>query len=241
MGAIMSIGVASANSILLVTFAREHREATGCSAVEAAIMAGRTRLRPVLMTAGAMFVGMLPMSLGARRGQRSECGPRQGSPRRHRRRHLFHPVVRSLPLCRAAARRGAAAGGLRMNIREPLPTGDEKVAPLSDERHAVAALVLSGRGRRRGGARLGARYGRWQQRGGGHRDAAVDGRFCSGGAVRGGNGTGRPGIVLTLPGTVRAVRPGEDLRARHGIRRRTARGHRQPGRQRRFAAAHRGT
>jgi AcrB/AcrD/AcrF family protein len=52
MGAIMSIGVASANSILLVTFAREHREATGCSAVEAAIMAGRTRLRPVLMTAG---------------------------------------------------------------------------------------------------------------------------------------------------------------------------------------------
>src|ERR1700733_13591245 len=58
MGAIMSVGVASANSILLVTFAREHREATGCSAVEAAIAAGETRLRPVLMTAGAMFVGL---------------------------------------------------------------------------------------------------------------------------------------------------------------------------------------
>ncbi len=64
MGAIMSVGVASANSILLVTFAREHREATGCSAAEAAIEAGETRLRPVLMTAGAMFVGLIPMALG---------------------------------------------------------------------------------------------------------------------------------------------------------------------------------
>ena len=64
MGAIMSVGVASANSILLVTFAREHREETGCSAAEAAIAAGETRLRPVLMTAGAMFVGLIPMALG---------------------------------------------------------------------------------------------------------------------------------------------------------------------------------
>jgi multidrug efflux pump subunit AcrB len=68
MGAIMSVGVASANSILLVTFAREHREATGCSAVEAAIAAGETRLRPVLMTAGAMFVGLLPMAIGIGEG-----------------------------------------------------------------------------------------------------------------------------------------------------------------------------
>ena len=64
MGAIMSVGVASANSILLVTFAREHREQTGCSALEAALEAGTTRLRPVLMTAGAMFVGLIPMALG---------------------------------------------------------------------------------------------------------------------------------------------------------------------------------
>ena len=68
MGAIMSVGVASANSILLVTFAREHRESTGCSAVEAAVAAGETRLRPVLMTAGAMFVGLLPMALGLGEG-----------------------------------------------------------------------------------------------------------------------------------------------------------------------------
>ncbi len=64
MGAIMSVGVASANSILLITFAKEHREATGCTAMEAALAAGTTRLRPVLMTAGAMFVGLIPMALG---------------------------------------------------------------------------------------------------------------------------------------------------------------------------------
>ncbi|WP_158806715.1 efflux RND transporter permease subunit [Beijerinckia sp. L45] len=67
-GAIMSVGVASANSILLVTFAREHREASGCSAIEAAIEAGTTRLRPVLMTAGAMFVGLIPMAIGIGEG-----------------------------------------------------------------------------------------------------------------------------------------------------------------------------
>jgi multidrug efflux pump subunit AcrB len=63
MGAIMSVGVASANSILLVTFAREQRQA-GMSAVEAALSAGTTRLRPVLMTAAAMLVGMVPMAIG---------------------------------------------------------------------------------------------------------------------------------------------------------------------------------
>lgn len=63
MGAIMAIGVASANSILLVTFAREQRE-KGMSAFDAALSAGTTRLRPVLMTAAAMIVGMIPMAIG---------------------------------------------------------------------------------------------------------------------------------------------------------------------------------
>jgi multidrug efflux pump subunit AcrB len=63
MGAIMSVGVASANSILLVTFAREQRMA-GMNAFEAALSAGTTRLRPVLMTAAAMLVGMIPMAIG---------------------------------------------------------------------------------------------------------------------------------------------------------------------------------
>ena len=67
MGAIMAIGVATANSILLVTFANEKRE-EGLSALAAALEAGRTRLRPVLMTALAMIIGMLPMSLGLGEG-----------------------------------------------------------------------------------------------------------------------------------------------------------------------------
>ena len=63
MGAIMAVGVASANSILLVTFAHEQQLA-GKSAFEAAIDAGHTRIRPVLMTAAAMIVGMIPMAIG---------------------------------------------------------------------------------------------------------------------------------------------------------------------------------
>ncbi|MFB9980462.1 efflux RND transporter permease subunit [Mesorhizobium kowhaii] len=63
MGAIMAVGVASANSILLVTFARDQQLA-GKSAFEAAIEAGHTRIRPVLMTAAAMIVGMVPMAIG---------------------------------------------------------------------------------------------------------------------------------------------------------------------------------
>ncbi len=63
MGAIMSIGVATANSILLVTFASERME-LGRTPVEAAIDAGCTRLRPIFMTALAMIIGMLPMALG---------------------------------------------------------------------------------------------------------------------------------------------------------------------------------
>jgi multidrug efflux pump subunit AcrB len=63
MGAIMAVGVASANSILLVTFAHEQQLA-GRNSFEAAVDAGHTRIRPVLMTAAAMIVGMLPMAIG---------------------------------------------------------------------------------------------------------------------------------------------------------------------------------
>jgi multidrug efflux pump subunit AcrB len=63
MGAIMTVGVAVANSILLITFAGE-QWLSGKSATAAAFEAGKTRLRPVLMTATAMIIGMLPMSLG---------------------------------------------------------------------------------------------------------------------------------------------------------------------------------
>ncbi|HZZ41704.1 MAG TPA: efflux RND transporter permease subunit [Tepidisphaeraceae bacterium] len=67
MGAIMSIGVATANSILMITFANDQRE-IGLNAHDAALAAGLTRLRPVIMTALAMIIGMLPMSLGLGEG-----------------------------------------------------------------------------------------------------------------------------------------------------------------------------
>jgi len=62
-GAIMSVGVATSNSILMVSFAREQM-AEGKDPVAAALEAGFTRFRPVLMTALAMIIGMVPMALG---------------------------------------------------------------------------------------------------------------------------------------------------------------------------------
>jgi multidrug efflux pump subunit AcrB len=63
MGAIMAVGVATTNGNLLITFANEHMEKEGSDPLTAAIEAGAARLRPVLMTALAMILGMLPMSL----------------------------------------------------------------------------------------------------------------------------------------------------------------------------------
>jgi multidrug efflux pump subunit AcrB len=62
-GAIMCVGVATANSILVVSFAKEQMEA-GLNSVDAALSAGFTRFRPVIMTALAMMIGMVPMALG---------------------------------------------------------------------------------------------------------------------------------------------------------------------------------
>jgi multidrug efflux pump subunit AcrB len=67
MGTIMCVGVATANSILVVSFANQQRQ-HGLDATQAALAAGMTRLRPVLMTALAMIIGMLPMSLGLGEG-----------------------------------------------------------------------------------------------------------------------------------------------------------------------------
>jgi multidrug efflux pump subunit AcrB len=62
-GAIMTMGTATANSILVVAYARERLEEHG-DALRAAVEAGKARIRPVLMTAAAMILGMLPMSIG---------------------------------------------------------------------------------------------------------------------------------------------------------------------------------
>ena len=94
MGTIMCIGVATSNSILLITFANDQRR-DGYDARGAALSAGTTRLRPVMMTALAMIIGMLPMSLGLGEGgeQNAPLGPS-----RHRRiddGDCFHSVLRA--------------------------------------------------------------------------------------------------------------------------------------------------
>lgn len=88
-GAILSLGVATANSVLVIAFAREQMQ-RGLDSVEAAYQAGRIRLRPVLMT---MFVGMIP---GPRRGRRrkTECCVRTRRYRRPERTYRFHPALR---------------------------------------------------------------------------------------------------------------------------------------------------
>ncbi|MEO8661728.1 MAG: efflux RND transporter permease subunit, partial [Bryobacteraceae bacterium] len=67
MGSMMCIGVATANSILMVTFANDER-AEGLNALDAMMSAGYARIRPVMMTASAMILGMLPMALGLGEG-----------------------------------------------------------------------------------------------------------------------------------------------------------------------------
>jgi multidrug efflux pump subunit AcrB len=67
MGTLMCIGLTTANSILVVSFARQQL-AAGSDSVQAAVAAGFTRIRPVIMTAGAMIVGMIPMALGVGEG-----------------------------------------------------------------------------------------------------------------------------------------------------------------------------
>ena len=67
MGAIMAIGVAVANAILLVTFAEEYRRA-GNGALDAALHGAKTRMRPILMTSMAMIAGMVPMALALGEG-----------------------------------------------------------------------------------------------------------------------------------------------------------------------------
>jgi multidrug efflux pump subunit AcrB len=62
MGAIMAIGVAVANAILLVTFAEQSRRG-GTGAIEAAVHGAQSRMRPILMTSMAMIVGMIPMAI----------------------------------------------------------------------------------------------------------------------------------------------------------------------------------
>ncbi|MGC4004742.1 MAG: efflux RND transporter periplasmic adaptor subunit [Pirellulales bacterium] len=92
MGAMMCVGVATANSILLVTFANDLRK-EGKTALDAAWIAGVTRLRPVVMTALAMILGMLPMSLGLGEGGEQNCAARSRRDRRPGHGDVRHAVL----------------------------------------------------------------------------------------------------------------------------------------------------
>ena len=81
MGTLMCIGLTTANSILVVSFANQ-RMAAGDDPLRAATSAGYTRLRPVLMTAGAMILGMVPMALGIGEGGEQNAPLGQGGDRR---------------------------------------------------------------------------------------------------------------------------------------------------------------
>jgi Cu/Ag efflux pump CusA len=72
MGSIMCLGVSVSNSVMLVTFMNEHWK-TGASSVDAAIVGAGERLRPILMTACAMTVGMVPMALALERGSQMQA------------------------------------------------------------------------------------------------------------------------------------------------------------------------
>ena len=121
-GAIMCMGVATANSILVVSFARERLDQSG-DAVVAALETGVARFRPVLMTALAMIIGMAPMALGLGEGGEQHAPAR---PRRHRglifatiATLLFVPVVFSLAHPRKTSASAPAANLLPTFSGEP--------------------------------------------------------------------------------------------------------------------------
>ena len=111
-GAIMTMGVATANSILIVSFARQ-RMNDGLDPSEAALDAGATRIRPVLMTALAMIIGMIPMALGWGEGAEQNAPLGSGGDRRAAVRDGLDAVFRAGGICgRAPATRAAQAVAL---------------------------------------------------------------------------------------------------------------------------------
>ena len=125
MGAIMSLGVATANSVLVVSFARDNLQ-RGMDPIEAALDAGASRIRPVLMTAAAMLIGMLPMSLGLGEGgeQNAPLGRAVigGLFMATIATLLFVPVVFSFMHRRAAARSKADDSSAAAALATPHPT-----------------------------------------------------------------------------------------------------------------------
>jgi hypothetical protein len=112
MGAIMAVGVAVANAILLVTFA-EHARRLGGSPRRTGIDAAAARMRPVLMTSAAMIAGMVPDGPRARRGCRGDGAPGPCRHRRAGRRDRGHPAGAALGVFDRAADGGDGLGVAR--------------------------------------------------------------------------------------------------------------------------------
>ena len=163
MGAIMAVGVASANSILLVTFARE-QQLKGHSAFEAALSAGHTRIRPVLMTAAAMIVGMIPMAIGGA-GEEQNAALARAVIGGLLVRDADNVADRALPVRHAAQRQRRKAspwrirGSSRMTeirVRPKKEAVQDRADPETDRVVALPNASAPKRRRRYGGALLGA-------------------------------------------------------------------------------------
>lgn len=135
MGAVMAVGVATANSTLLVSFANDAR-AAGSSALEAALEAGRERLRPVIMTALAMILGMTPMALNL-----GEGGEQNAALARAVIGGLFGATAATLflvPVMYASLKRGAAVRAVDPDLEPTAAGGALQPAPALRTAHDSA-------------------------------------------------------------------------------------------------------
>ena len=161
-GAIMCMGVATANSILLVSFARD-RMAEGVDPLQSALDAGATRLRPVLMTALAMIIGMIPMALGIGEGaeQNAPLGRAVigGLLFATVSTLLFVPVVYAAVHRRLARRRARARRPFRARAARRLAPGDLKQCPTNrhSESNSTRSSTRASPRARSGGRRCAAR------------------------------------------------------------------------------------
>ena len=143
-GAIMCMGVATANSILVVSFAKDEL-ARGRAPLDAALDAGFGRFRPVLMTALAMIIGMVPMALGFGEGRRAECAARARGHRRPDVRHRRDAVLRARGVRPAPPQDPYAAGDRCMTtLPPPDPAPDPRPRRSKGPIVTVIVLVIAG-------------------------------------------------------------------------------------------------
>ena len=124
MGSIMCLGVSVSNSVMLVTFMSDHWK-TGASSIDAAIVGAGERLRPILMTACAMTIGMVPMALALEHGQRNAGTAWPGGDRRTGDVDVCDPAGASLGLCSLDR-----PSGVRLTLDLPRRPGKRVLRPV---------------------------------------------------------------------------------------------------------------